>query len=333
MRMLSQNVGKPRRGAEQKRDEADEIRILPQQRQEAAPAAQAGEKMIESGKGRIRVFRKCELIDDDRHKLGQILPRLLAAQGAISRRVPAPHSGHRLAGVPKANLDEAIKRLTFVLKRPEREVLLLREQGRRTFEQSDIVFFDRAQLCQQGSGEIVTAGEAKKSGEGFEPSSISRQCVGLLVGHHLQPMLDASEKIISGRQLVACLGVDPAAGGERVQRRHRLTAAQRNVAPAGDELLRLHEKFNLANAAAAELDVMALDRDLAVPAIGVDLLLHRVHVGDRRVVEIFAPDERRQLAEKPVAGLAVAGAGPRFDQRGTLPVLSPAFVIIEGRLG
>ena len=117
MGMLSQNVGKPRRSAEQKRDEADEIRILPQQRQEPAPAAQAGEEMIESGKSRIRIFRTRELIDDDRHKLGQIFPGLLATQGAISRRVPAPHSGRRLARVPKAHLDEAIKRLTFVLKR------------------------------------------------------------------------------------------------------------------------------------------------------------------------------------------------------------------------
>ena len=49
MRMLSQNVREPRRGAEEKRDEADEIRILPQQRQEAATAAQAGEEMIERG--------------------------------------------------------------------------------------------------------------------------------------------------------------------------------------------------------------------------------------------------------------------------------------------
>ena len=66
--------------------------------------------------------------------------------------------------------------------------------------------------------------------------------------------------------------------------------------PAGDELLGLGEELDLADAAAAELDVVALDRDLVVTAIGVDLPLHRVDVGDRGEIEIFAPDEGRELA-------------------------------------
>ena len=121
MRMLSQNIREPRRGAEQKRDEADEIRILPQQRQEPAAATQAGEEMIESRKSRIRVFSARELIDDDRHKLRQIFARLLAAQRAVSGRVPAPHGGRSLARLPKTHLDKAIERLAFVLKRLSNE--------------------------------------------------------------------------------------------------------------------------------------------------------------------------------------------------------------------
>ena len=65
--------------------------------------------------------------------------------------------------------------------------------------------------------------------------------------------------------------------------------------PARDQLLRLHEELDLADAAAPELDVVALDRDLVVALVGRHLALHRVHVGDRAVVEIFAPDERRDL--------------------------------------
>ena len=74
------------------------------------------------------------------------------------------------------------------------------------------------------------------------------------------------------------------------------------MSSAGNELLRLHEELDLADAAAAELDVVALDRDLAVSPVGVDFLLHRVNIGDRGVIEILAPDERRELAQKPLAG-------------------------------
>ena len=69
-------------------------------------------------------------------------------------------------------------------------------------------------------------------------------------------------------------------------------------AAAEDELLRLDEELDFANAAAPELDVVAGDRDLAMAAHGVDLPLHRMDVGDRGIVEIFAPDERRELGEK-----------------------------------
>ena len=88
-----------------------------------------------------------------------------------------------------------------------------------------------------------------------------------------------------------------------------LAAAQLRMAAAGDELLGLHEELDLADAAAAELDVVALDRDVLVAAIGVDLPLHRLDVGDRGEVEILAPDERRQLAQDRLAGRDVAGAG------------------------
>ena len=74
---------------------------------------------------------------------------------------------------------------------------------------------------------------------------------------------------------------------------------------------------------------MAFDRDLAVAAIGVDLPLHRVHVGDGGEIEIFAPDERREFLQERLAGRDVAGAGARLDHRGALPVLADAFVVIE----
>ena len=106
------------------------------------------------------------------------------------------------------------------------------------------------------------------------------------------------KNVVSRSELVARGGIDPAAGGEDGKRSDGRAAAQLAVTAAGNQLLGLHEKLDLADAATAELDVMALDGDFAVAAIGVDLLLHRVHVGDGRVVEIFAPDERGEVADE-----------------------------------
>ena len=145
---------------------------------------------------------------------------------------------------------------------------------------------DLAQMRHQRAGEIVAALEAEKARKHIERFGIGRQRVGLLVGHHLQAVLDPAQKIIGRGQFVARGGIDPAVGGERGKRGDGAAAAQFGMAAAGDKLLRLHEKLDLANAAAAELDIVTLDRDLAMAAIGVDLPLHFVDVGDGRVVEI-----------------------------------------------
>src|SRR4051794_13387425 len=102
------------------------------------------------------------------------------------------------------------------------------------------------------------------------------------------------------------------------------------MAASGDQLLGLNEELDLANATAPELDVVTLDRDLVMALIGRHLALHRVHVGDRAVVEIFAPDEGRDLAQKRFAKRKIARTGTRLDHGGALPVLPSAFVVIEG---
>src|SRR5690606_12695403 len=109
---------------------------------------------------------------------------------------------------------------------------------------------------------------------------------------------------------VACGGVDPSAGGKRIERRQRLPAAQFGVASARHELLGLGEELDLADAAAPELDVVTFDRDILVAAIGVDLALERLDLGHRREVEILPPDERHELTQEGLARRDVAGAGP-----------------------
>ena len=63
---------------------------------------------------------------------------------------------------------------------------------------------------------------------------------------------------------------------------------------APDQLLGLGEEFDLADAAAAELDVVAADGDVAMALDRVDLALDRVDVLDGGEVEVTAPDERAQ---------------------------------------
>ena len=89
-------------------------------------------------------------------------------------------------------------------------------------------------------------------------------------------------------------------------------AAQCGIAAAGDELLGLHEELDLADAAAAELDVVAQHRDRAMALDGVDLALQRLHIGDGGEIEIFAPDiglepvdESSPRARSPATGRAL----------------------------
>ncbi len=86
-------------------------------------------------------------------------------------------------------------------------------------------------------------------------------------------------------------------------------ATQRRHAAAGDQLLRLDEEFDLADAAAAELDVVALDRNRAVALMRMDLPLDRMDIGDRRVVEVFAKDERHEPSQERLARRMIAGDG------------------------
>ena len=77
---------------------------------------------------------------------------------------------------------------------------------------------------------------------------------------------------------------------------------------------------------------MAKNGDFAMALMRVNLPLDRMNIGDGGEIEIFAPHERRQLLEKNLAGLDIAGDGPRLDEGGALPVLAHAFVIGIGRL-
>ena len=79
----------------------------------------------------------------------------------------------------------------------------------------------------------------------------------LLVGDHLQAVLEAAQDIGRPVQFGASLGLDPAALRECREPSSVGAHAQVRLPAAGDQLLRLHEELDLADAAAPELEVMA----------------------------------------------------------------------------
>ncbi len=110
----------------------------------------------------------------------------------------------------------------------------------------------------------------------------------------------------------------------------RTSGAKLRLAAASNELLRLGEELDLADASGAELDVVPGKRDAAETAKSVDLPLHGMDVGNGREIEVSPPDEGRDLVEELLAGLDVASHRARLDERGPLPVLTEAFVIDGG---
>ena len=189
------------------------------------------------------------------------------------------------------------------------------------------------EMIEQDFGKGIAVGKTEKARKAFQVGTLGRQNLRLLVIDHLQAVLDRAQEAVSLLHVVAHGLVDPVVARQPVEGGERVAVAQVRVAPARDQLLGLRKKLDLANAAAADLDIVAFDRDLAVPAIDVDLPLHRLHVGDGGEIQIFAPHEWRQVVEQRFAGRDVAGAGARLDQRGALPVLPGAFVIGQRRRG
>ena len=104
MRILRQNVGEPRRDTEDQADKADQFRILPQQREKPPAGAQPREKPVEGRKRAVRIFAARELVDDDRHQIGEIGARLFAAQRPISARTPAAHGVGNLERLAEAHM-------------------------------------------------------------------------------------------------------------------------------------------------------------------------------------------------------------------------------------
>ena len=116
---------------------------------------------------------------------------------------------------------------------------------------------------------------------------------------------------------------DQPRGGERLERPQRRRLSERSIARAVGELQHLREHLDLADAAAADLDVAI---EIGLLALGA--LLEAEDLLERRMIEVAPVDERLDQLEEALAQLEVAGERPRLEQREALEGLAPGVVVL-----
>ena len=330
-RVSAEVAGKARRRAHQVGDQGKQARIGAEQREQLHARRQVGHELVESGEGGIGLGLIGERAEQARDQLGQ----QLACPGVPGRThvavVPGADAGGDRRGLGKAHLGERGQRLRIVFGAGEHERPAAAEIDA-ALEQRGVVMLDALEPGAHGLGQrsaVRIAHERRKPLDLVRPRG---QAVGLLVGDHLQPVLDPPQEAVGPDQLIGGLGLQPAGRDQGAERVAGCRHAHLGHPAAQDQLLRLDEELDLPDAAASDLDVVARHPDRAVAAVGVDLALDRMDVADRRVVQQATPQERLQIGEKAVAGDPIAGDHPRLDQRRPLPVLAVALVVLLGVL-
>ena len=296
------------------------------QRKQLNPGRQLSQKLVEVQEGHIGMRGGAENAQQLGHELGQDLARPLAAGRAHAAVMPVAHHRRDPGRVGKAEPRQGGERVGVVVRAGEDQIARPRK-ARRFLEQLAIVLLHRGEVGAQIGDEFFGIRVAQKDREPGDAARVVRQAVGLCVLRHLQPVLDPAQKAVIGDQRPCGALVDAAARGETAQRRAGLRYPQLGQPAAPDQLLCLGKELNFADAAAAGLDVVTLDRDSRAPLMRLDLPLDRVDVRDRRKVEMLAPDKGLQLREKALRRATVPRHRAGLDQGGALPILTDRFII------
>jgi hypothetical protein len=117
-------------------------------------------------------------------------------------------------------------------------------------------------------------------------------------------VLDVAQEQVGLGHLGGAPGGQIAERIEIPERRERRSFAQAPIASAIDQRQRLHDEFELANAAVAELDI-TMNR-VGGAQLLLDLAFHRAQLPQRVEVEIVPVDEMFQLRQQPAAQIEVA---------------------------
>ncbi len=146
---------------------------------------------------------------------------------------------------------------------------------------------------------------------------VARHLVRLPVEDDLEPVLDPPEESVCVVHDVPFLGAEAADPLELRDGVERVAAAHLGVLAAMEELEELDDELDVADAAAAGLDL-----DLGRPGRDGALLdppLEGLDLGDLRGGEVSAIDERGDRLQEGPAQRQVAGDRPALDQRLAFP--------------
>ena len=280
VRVQRDSFGEPRRPAQDLAEQGAQRRVGGQDREEFGRRRQALQHAVETGHRLVGIGPTRKTREEERDQLGQPL----AGAGRAHRRpkpgMPGPHRGGGLAGLAEAELGQRAQRAGIVADAGEHEVAGAVAEPGRVLEQQPVMVRHQAAAALEFRRERRRRGVAAEAGEAFQRLLSSGDRVRLRVVEHLQAVLDAAQKGVGGGEVVGGVAADEALQPQAPQHRHGARTAQHRPLAAEDQLLGLHEELDVADAAAAELDVVAADGDLAAALGRVDLALHRVNVSD-----------------------------------------------------
>jgi len=169
--------------------------------------------------------------------------------------MPFPNASRDNRGRLEPQFRQRLDRVGIILDAGEDETAADIVETRGILEERGVMIHHMAQMPGENGGKARRRGEAAEARKLFQGRRIGGQTMRLLVVDHLQAMLDAAQEIVGAGQLRLDAGADPAVAPQLTQHRQRARAAQIRPLAAKDQLLRLHEELDLADAAAAELHI------------------------------------------------------------------------------
>ncbi len=267
-------------------------------------------------------------LQDQGDELGHAVaaaPAQSLARSRVAQRLQPPESSVRIL---EAGLRE-LSPIMRIIRRPTPDggeglllVLLLRVGGS---EDPVELPLDTAPVPLEHREEAVPVPEAHGTSEAQAPFLVFREQMGLFVLPGLEPVLHQAQVLVGIVELP-----------RRVVRQQLLLAEQAKdgpdgadlqvwIAPAADELERLTDKLDLADAAGTELDVV---RHALALKLLVDHLLHVAQRLDGAEVQVAPVDERAQHGRELGARVSVAAHHPRLDHGVALPLPGLGLVVV-----
>ena len=165
----------------------------------------------------------------------------------------------------------------------------------------------------------------QKGREALAGYLVAGQDMGLLVLQHLDAVFQQTQEAVGLAQLLGGVGFDDAFLAEYRQRLQQALGLQSMIAAAAENLEGLHEELDLADPAAADLQVVA---GALATGLGIDALLQPCEAVEHAVVVVAPVDEGAQDRGDGLAVGLAAGDDAGLDHRVLLPVAPVELVIL-----